>query len=89
MNKDFKKHFSIPIIPISFKTTKDFSTLLAYKEDPKYKPVIAVKAKDSNHIYMNKKLINSRYIQLLLWDLKLMMLYKCSKIYQRTFYKKI
>ena len=45
MNKDFKKPFSIPI---SFETTKDFSTLLTYKEDSKYKPVIAVKAKDSN-----------------------------------------
>ena len=45
MNKDFKKPFSIPV---SFETTKDFSTLLTYKEDSKYKPVIAVKAKDSN-----------------------------------------
>ena len=43
MNKDFKKPFSIPV---SFETTKDFSTLLTYKEDSKYKPVIAVKAKD-------------------------------------------
>ena len=45
MNKDFKKPFSIPV---SLETTKDFSTLLTYKEDSKYKPVIAVKAKDSN-----------------------------------------
>ena len=35
-------------IPIPIETTKDFSTLLTYKEDSKYKPVIAVKAKDSN-----------------------------------------
>ena len=35
MNKDFKKPFSIPV---SFETTKDFSTLLTYKEDSKYKP---------------------------------------------------
>jgi len=35
-------------IPIPIETTKDFSTLLTYKEDSKYKPVIAVKGKESN-----------------------------------------
>ena len=40
---DFKK--PIPIMP--FEGTKDFSNL-SYKDDSKYKPVIAVKAKDAN-----------------------------------------
>ena len=40
---DFKK--PIPIMP--FEGTKDFSNL-SYKDDSKYKPVIAVKSKDSN-----------------------------------------
>ena len=31
-----------------FQPTKDFSYSITYKDDSKYKPVIAVKAKDSN-----------------------------------------
>ena len=31
-----------------FLPTMDFSNLITYKDDSKYKPVIAVKAKDSN-----------------------------------------
>ena len=31
-----------------YQQTKDFSNMIIYKEDAKYKPVIAVKAKESN-----------------------------------------
>ena len=34
--------------PFPVEITKDFSSILTYKDDSKYKPVIAVKAKDSN-----------------------------------------
>ena len=38
---DFKK-------PLPIEITKDFSSLISYKDDSKYKPVIAIKAKESN-----------------------------------------